>query len=257
MLVALAAALGLAVGSFLNVVIARVPDGISIVSPRSRCPRCDTEITARDNIPVLSWLLLGRRCRGCREPISGRYPLVELGTAATWGLIVWHWGLDPAVPLLLYTASTGIALAVIDIDTRRLPFVIVRQTWVVTAALVVLAAGLSGDWSGILRAAIGAAVLGAFYFTLVLIKPGGMGWGDFLYSWTLGGFLGWFGWGSLVVGAFSAFLVGGLVSVGAVAATRKIKGVTIPFGPSLIAGAFIGVALGESIIRWYLDISGL
>lgn len=257
MLVVLASVLGLAVGSFLNVVIARVPEGLSVVQPRSRCPRCGHEIASRDNIPVLSWILLRGRCRGCHEPISVRYPLVEIGTAAAWGAIVWRWGLDPATPLLLYTASTGIALALIDIDTRRLPFVIVRQTWIVTAALVVFAAGLSGDWSGILRAVIGSAVLGAFYFTLVLIKPDGMGWGDFLYSWTLGGFLGWFGWATLVVGTFSAFLVGGVVSVGAVAATRRIKGVTIPFGPSLIVGAFIGVALGESIMRWYLDISGL
>lgn len=257
MLVALAAALGLAVGSFLNVVIARVPDGISVVSPRSRCPRCGYEITARDNIPVLSWLVLGRRCRGCRGLISARYPAVEIGTAAVWGAIVWHWGLDPAVPLLLYTASTGVALALIDLDTRRLPYVIVRQTWVVTAVLVILAAGLSGDWPGILRAAIGSAALGAFYFTLVLIKPDGMGWGDFLYSWTLGAVLGWFGWAELLVGSFAAFLVGGVVSLGVVLAARRLKGMTIPFGPSLIGGAFIGIVAGESIVRWYVGVSGL
>ena len=206
---------------------------------------------------MLSWILLRGRCRGCHEPISVRYPLVEIGTAAAWGAIVWPWGLDPATPLLLYTASTGIALGLIDLDTRRLPHVIVNQTWVVTAVLVLVAASTSGDWSGLVRAALGSAALGAFYFTLVFIKPGGMGWGDFKYSWTLGGVLGWFGWGPLVVGAFAPFLVGGLVSISAVISARRVKGVAIPFGPSLIIGSFIGVVAGAAIARWYLDVSGI
>src|SRR4051812_18121571 len=99
--VGLVSLLGLLIGSFLNVVIWRVPRGESIVSPPSACPRCGKEISARDNIPVVSWLLLRGRCRGCQEPISVRYPLVELGTAVLFGLTAWHFGLSWPLPAFL------------------------------------------------------------------------------------------------------------------------------------------------------------
>ena len=112
---------GLLVGSFLNVVIWRVPRGESVVRPRSRCPACDAPIRERDNVPLVSWLLLRGRCRSCGEPISVRYPLVELGTGVLFAMLAWKVGTHAALPAFLYLGAVGLALAVIDLDTHRLP----------------------------------------------------------------------------------------------------------------------------------------
>ncbi len=120
-LVALTAVVGLLVGSFLNVVIWRVPRGESVVSPRSRCPNCGHEIRGRDNVPILSWLLLHARCRDCGARVSARYPLVELATAVLFGLLAWHFGLHVVLIAYLYLAAISIALALIDIDLHKLP----------------------------------------------------------------------------------------------------------------------------------------
>ncbi|MBV9486486.1 MAG: prepilin peptidase, partial [Frankiaceae bacterium] len=122
--VAVVGLLGLAIGSFLNVVIWRVPRDESVVHPGSHCPNCDTEIGARDNIPVLSWLLLRGKCRHCGNPISIRYPLVELGTAGLFVAFAIHFGIHAVLPAYLYLAAVGVALAMIDIDLQRLPDVL-------------------------------------------------------------------------------------------------------------------------------------
>src|SRR4051794_8049563 len=121
MLVAFAAVFGLIVGSFLNVVVWRVPRGESIVSPPSHCPRCDTPIAPRDNVPVVSWLLLRGKCRHCGEPISARYPLVELLTGAVFAGLAARVGLHWVLPAFLYFGAICVALALIDLDHKRLP----------------------------------------------------------------------------------------------------------------------------------------
>ena len=125
LLIGACALLGLLVGSFLNVVIARVPAGESVVSPRSRCPGCHTEISPRDNIPVLSWLVLRGKCRTCSMSISSRYPIVELLTAIVFASFAWHFGWSAVLLAFLYLGAIGVALAMIDLDVRRLPDVIV------------------------------------------------------------------------------------------------------------------------------------
>ena len=239
MLEALAALLGLLVGSFLNVVIYRVPRGESVVHPRSRCPGCGYELAWYDNVPVLSWLLLRGRCRRCRAPISARYPLVEALTAVVFGLLAWRFAATWQLPAFLYLGAVGVALAFIDLDTKRLPDVLTLPSYVVGGALLLLPAALDGSWSAYLRAWLGALALFAFYFLLAFIYPAGMGFGDVKLAGVLGLYLGWLGWGVLVVGGFLGFLLGGLIGGGLMIVRRAGRKSKIPFGPFMILGAFL------------------
>jgi leader peptidase (prepilin peptidase) / N-methyltransferase len=254
--VALVALLGLLVGSFLNVVIHRVPAGESVVRPRSRCPGCGTEIAARDNIPVLSWLLLRGRCRSCGEPISVRYPLVELLTAAVFAVLTISIGVDWALPAYLYLGAVGIALGAIDLDTKRLPNVLTLPSYAVGGGLLLLPAVADGAWDAYLTAWLGAAALFAFYLLLVLVYPAGMGLGDVKLAGVLGLYLGWLGWGVLVVGGFLGFLLGALVGAGLMLASRAGRKTKIPFGPYMLVGALLAIVWGPSLWDRYLDLLG-
>jgi leader peptidase (prepilin peptidase)/N-methyltransferase len=249
---ALYGSFGLLIGSFLNVVVWRVPRGESVVSPPSACPHCGEHIGARDNVPVVSWLVLRGRCRHCAGPISVRYPLVEAGTGLLFAVVGLARGFSPDAPALLYLAAITVALALIDLDTRRLPNAIVLPSYPVAAALLALAAWVGGDWPALGRAAIACAVLYAFYFVLMFVYPAGMGFGDVKLAGVLGLYLGWVGWGAVLVGAFGAFLLGGVVSVGLIATGRATRKSGIPFGPFMLAGAGLGIAAGESVWSWYL-----
>lgn len=202
LLLTLLGVLGLAVGSFLNVVIWRVPRGLSVIRPRSACPACGHPVRARDNIPVVSWLILRGRCRDCAAPIDVRYPLVEVSTAVLFAL-AGAWALlgggpVAVLPALLYLVSIAVALTVIDIDTRRLPNAIVLPSYPVLAVLLTAASALTGQWPDLARAAAGLAILGGFYLTIRVIYPRGMGFGDVKLAGLLGLVLGWFGWGALM-----------------------------------------------------------
>lgn len=270
LLPAFAGVLGAIIGSFLNVVIHRVPAGLSIVNPPSACPVCSARVRAHDNIPVLSWLLLRGRCRDCAAPISARYPLVELGTALAFVIVAALLGpqLDAAaatpvaadvvvLAALLYLAAISIALAAIDLDVHRLPNSIVLPAYGVGAAALAVAAIASGDLVSLARAAAGAGILFAFYLVLALVAPRGMGMGDVKLAGVLGLFLGWFGWDALVVGALAAFLLGGVYGVILILARRARRTTGIPFGPWMLAGAWVGILLGEPIARGYLAAFGL
>lgn len=254
MFVGLVTVLGLLIGSFLNVVVWRVPRGESVVSPPSACPRCGARIAWYDNLPVVSWLVLRGRCRRCHEPISVRYPLVEAGTGILFGLVAWHFGISWTTPAYLYLAAISVALALIDIDTRRLPNAIVLPSYVVVPVLLAVASWGADDWPAMLRAVIGGVALYAFYFVMVLVKPGAMGFGDVKLAGILGAYLAWLGWGSFAVGAFAAFLVGGVFSIGLMVAGRAGRKSKIPFGPWMLIGCAIGVAFGESLWSAYLGI---
>ena len=256
-LVTLAAAfLGLLVGSFLNVVVWRVPRGESVVSPPSACPQCGAHIRARDNVPVLSWLVLRGRCRDCDAPISRRYPLVEASTGVVFALVVLRFWTDQpwAVPAYLYLGAIAVALALIDLDVHRLPDAIVLPAYPVVAVLLAAASWGSGDWGSLLRAVIGAAALFAFYGLLWVVYPAGMGRGDVKLAGVVGGALAGLGWGSLVVGAFAAFLVGGVFAIGLLLLRRAGRKSGIPFGPWMILGAAIGIGWGEALWSAYLGL---
>jgi len=265
-LLVLTGLLGLVIGSFLNVVIYRVPAGIPLTRA-SQCPACDAPVKPWQNVPVVSWLVLRAKCAACGAGISGRYPLVELATGLTFVGIVW-WLIDafgiaavspqaefwPSLVAFLYLAAISIALTLIDLDTRRLPNPIVLPSYVVLGVLFTLACVLGAPWEGLLRAAIGGAALFAFYFLLRLIRPGGMGGGDVKLAGVLGIALGWVGWGALVVGAFAAFVFGGVFGVALLVLRRAGRKSAIPFGPWMIAGAWVGILAGESLAQWYLGL---
>jgi leader peptidase (prepilin peptidase) / N-methyltransferase len=252
----LTAVLGLFVGSFLNVVIYRVPREESVVRPRSRCPECQTQLTWYENVPVASWVALRGRCRTCSEPVSARYPVVELVTAAVFGLMGWRFGFAWELPAFLYLAAIGVALAVIDLDTRRLPDVIVLPSYGVGAGLLGLASLLEHDLGSAVRMVAGGAALWAFYRVLRLIKPKGMGWGDVKLAGVLGGYLAWLSWGALVVGGFAGFLIGGVVGLLLILAGRAGRKSTIPYGPYMLAGALVGVLWGGQLVHAYLGLMG-
>ena len=257
----LLAGLGLIVGSFLNVVIYRVPNDLSIVRPGSACPACHAPISPRDNIPVLSWILLRGRCRSCHEHISARYPLVESLTAVVWLTLGW-WAVQPSgvaalLPLLLVLGSAGVALWFIDIEHYRLPDAIVLPLYPVTVAGLILAGVLSGSWP-IGPAVVGTAVWLALIGGMWLLSGGrAMGFGDVKLAPVLGATLGWVGISSAVVGLIGAFLLGGIVGVWLLVSGRAKRGSHMPFGPYLLAGAAVGLLAGEAIGGAYLDSLGL
>lgn len=253
MLVALCALLGLLVGSFLNVVIWRVPRDESLVRPPSHCPGCGEPIGVRDNVPVLSWLVLRGRCRHCGVRISARYPLVEIGTAALFGLMAWHLGPDPALPAFLYLSAVGIALALIDLDHKRLPFALTMPSYPVALVLLSAAVVLERDFGRFVTMAAGLVGLFGLYRLLHAISPRGMGYGDVMLSGILGLFLGYLGLGALLVGAFTGFLLGSLGGLLLITVRRAGLKSHVPFGPYMIAGTLIAVFAGESIARAYVD----
>lgn len=258
---------GTLIGSFLNVVVYRVPLGRSVVSPPSACPACDTPLRAVDNVPLVSWLVLRGRCRSCAEPISVRYPLVELGTALFFVLIAVAFlpqvlagaGIPAVLSLVafLYLGAVSVALALIDFDTMRLPNRIILPSYAVVGALLGAAGLLAQDWTALLAAAIGAIGMFGLYLGLALAKPGGMGFGDVKLAGLLGMALGFVGLPQLAVGVLAAFLLGGIVGVSLILARRAGRRTAIPFGPWMLAGAWVGILAGEPIAEGYLRLFGL
>jgi leader peptidase (prepilin peptidase)/N-methyltransferase len=233
------------VGSFLNVVVHRLPRGESVVSPRSRCPGCGTPVAARDNVPVLSWLLLRGRCRHCGDRISARYPALELVTALVFMSVGLARGADPRLVAELPFAAALIAIAAIDLEHRIVP-----NRIVLPAAVFALLAGAVvrfGDLPELLIAGAGAF---AFLLLAALAYPAGMGMGDVKLAGVMGLFLGL----SVVPALFLAFLLGALVGVGMILSqgpSARKKGV--PFAPFLAAGGFAALVSGPQIISLYTE----
>jgi leader peptidase (prepilin peptidase)/N-methyltransferase len=255
-LLVLVTLLGLAVGSFLNVVIYRVPKGESVVRPGSHCPRCGNPVRGRHNIPVLGWLILRGRCADCGTPISVRYPLVELGTALLFGAVTgWLAGLGrlEALPAYLWFGAVGLALAVIDLDCRRLPNALVLPSYPVLAVLLLAATLVDGDWPALTRAGIAAATLFGLYALLAVIHPAGMGWGDVKLAGLIGLMLGYLSWAALVVGGFAGFLLGAVAGVIVLASRRGNRKTALPFGPFMLAGALLAMFVADPVARLYLD----
>ena len=254
MLLALAAlVLGLLIGSFMNVVIHRVPRGESVVSPPSACPSCGSQIRPRDNVPVLSWLLLRGRCRDCGAPISTRYPLVELTSAALFAVMALRFGVDPVLPAYLYLAAVGLALALIDLDCKRLPNALTLPSYVVVTVLLAGAALLGADTGALQRALLGGAAMYAVYYALCFAYPAGMGFGNVKLAGVLGLATGWLGWGAWSVAIFLGFLLGGVFGVLLVVAGRGGRKTAVPFGPFMLLGALVAVLAGQELAQAYLD----
>jgi leader peptidase (prepilin peptidase)/N-methyltransferase len=251
-LVLACALLGLIIGSFLNVVVWRVPRGESVVHPGSHCPGCQTPIRTRDNLPVLSWLLLRGRCRDCDTAISARYPLVEVVTATLFALMAAWFGLSWELPAFLYLTAITVALALIDLDVKRLPNAIVLPSYVVGMVLLGGAAAITGEWGALLRAVLGMVAMFVFFFVLAVIHPAGMGFGDVKLAGVLGLYLGWLGWGELVIGGFLGFLLGGVVGIGLMVVRKAGRKTAIPFGPFMLVGALLAIVAAVPLTDLYL-----
>ena len=255
LLAGLCAVLGLLVGSFLNVVVWRVPRGESVVSPPSACTACAAPVRPRDNVPVVGWLLLRGRCRDCAAPVAARYPLVEAGTAVLFAVLAVRFGLDPVLPAYLYLAAVGVALALIDLDVRRLPDVLTLPSYVVVAALLALGAALGSDSGQLVRALLGGLAMAGFYFVLFVAHPRGMGFGDVKLSGVLGLATAWLGWGAFAVGLFAGFLLGGVFGIALLASGRGTRKSAVPFGPFMLAGALLAVLAGEALADAYVRLT--
>src|SRR5437764_316267 len=236
---------GLAVGSFLNVVIYRVPRKESIVRPRSRCPGCGTQLAERDNIPVVSWVVLRGHCRTCGEPISARYPLVELTTAALFVAAALRFGLDWVLPAYLVFFAALVAITFIDLELYIIPNRVLYPTIFISIPLLVLAAAAQSEWGNLERAVIGAVVAWVFFLVLHLVSPRGMGFGDVRLSFLLGLFLGWLDLRHVFLGVFFGFLLGSIVGIALMILRRRGRKDHILFAPLLAVGAIVAVLAGS------------
>ena len=237
--------LGAAVGSFLNVVAYRLPRGESLVSPRSRCPSCDTAIGPWDNVPVVSWLLLRGRCRSCGESISSRYPLVEALTAAVFVGVAVVRGVDLDLVLELPFAAALIAVAAIDLERHVIP-----NRILLPAAIYGVAAAAVVSTDALPELLISGAVAFGALLLVALAHPAGMGMGDVKLAGVMGLYLG----SAVAPALLIAFLAGALAGMGVIlregAGARK-KG--LPFGPFLALGGVIGLLAGPELVDLYLD----
>ena len=266
--------LGLTVGSFLNVVIHRLPimmerdwalqcaelrgetppafEPLTLAKPRSRCPQCGHPIAALENIPIISWVLLRGRCKGCAAPISLRYPLIEALTGLMFGLAAWHFGFSAAGLGALVLVAALIALTGIDFDTQLLPDdITLPLLWI---GLALNAFSVYTDLkSAVIGAMAGYLALWTVYwgFKLTTGKEG-MGYGDFKLLAALGA---WLGWQMLPLTILLSSLVGAAVGIGLMVFARHNRNVPIPFGPYLAAAGIIALIWGKPLTRAYLGAS--
>jgi leader peptidase (prepilin peptidase) / N-methyltransferase len=242
----LAGVLGLVIGSFLNVVAYRLPRGESLVSPRSRCPGCETPIASRDNVPVLSWLLLRGRCRHCGVRISARYPLVEAATALLYIAVVLAAGADRDVWLGIAFVTLLVPVTLIDLDVRLIPNRILLPGAVVALGLV---AALQPD--DLVEHLIAAASAGGFLLLAALAHPRGMGMGDVKLAGVMGLYLGRAVGPAMLVALVSGTIVG--LAIIAIKGAKEGRKTPVPFGPFLAFGGVVGLLAGDQIVDWYLD----
>src|SRR5947199_859503 len=251
LLVLICGLMGLLIGSFLNVVIWRVPRKLSVVRPPSHCPQCETPIRPADNVPVLSWLLLRGKCRHCGNPIPFRYPLVEASCGVLFAAVAARFGADWALPAFLVLTAALLAISIIDLEHFIVPDRITAPLTVSALALLGLAAAADGNGWRFGRSLLGGLAFFAFLLLLNIVNPRGMGMGDVKLAFSLGLFLGWLGWGQVFLGGFLAFLLGAAVGVALIATKVKGRKDHVPFGPFLAAGTFMVILWGAPILRWY------
>jgi leader peptidase (prepilin peptidase) / N-methyltransferase len=238
--------LGLIIGSFCNVVIYRLPQGASIITPGSYCRSCRTPIRPWDNIPLLSYLLLRGSCRVCKGPISLRYPSVELVSGVLYVLLWIKFGFSITFAVYATLTSALLTIALIDYDHKIIPNTITLPGLVIGLGLSMWALPITP-----LASLLGLLIGGAFFYLIALVSKGGMGGGDIKLIAMIGAFLGWQG---ALFTIFSGALLGSLVGVMLMLLGKKGRKDKVPFGPFLSCGAILFMLCGGDLIHWYLDL---
>ncbi|MEA5583262.1 A24 family peptidase [Nodularia harveyana UHCC-0300] len=253
-------ALGASIGSFINVVVYRIPARLSVLWPPSRCPRCFNQLKANDNVPVLGWVWLKGKCRYCKTKISIRYPVVEGITGMIFLIIFWEFQVSILTISYWAFCSWLLALSLIDLDTMTLPNVLTKSGLVVGLCFQMAIGFLAGGWVGLinhLMMAIIAVVLGLWLFDAIALLGSialgktAMGAGDAKLAAMMGA---WLGWKYLLLASFIACIVGVIIGGGTMLRSKKRQGQKIPFGPFLALGAVITVFSGEIILSSYLGL---
>ncbi len=235
--------LGMCIGSFLNVVIYRLPRGESILWGRSRCPACGHGLAWYDLLPVVSFILLRGRCRTCGARISWLYPGVELLTGLLFLVLFWRFGVTAALTKYLFLSAVLIAATFIDLQHYLIP-----DSLVITALVGGIVLGTATGDVGAISALVGAAASGGFLFLVAVLSGGGMGGGDIKLAFVTGLFLGW---PLAQLGLFIGICLGGVLAVVLLAFRIKGRKDPIPFGPFIALGSIIALLWGNGIIGWY------
>jgi leader peptidase (prepilin peptidase) / N-methyltransferase len=241
--IAFSLALGAVIGSFLNVVIARLPKGENLVCPGSRCPACRAPIRWFHNIPLLSFAWLGGRCQQCRRPISWQYPLVEGVTAGLFALAAWRIGPGPGLLAAWVFLAALVAITGIDLEHQLIPDRITLPGIVV--GFVTSLVNPSVSW---LDSLLGIAFGGGVLFVIIVASRGGMGGGDMKLGAMIGAFLGW---QLIALTLLLAVLLGGLIAATLLITGLKKRKDPIPFGPFLASSALVSLFWGDLVLRWY------
>lgn len=247
LVIAFAAVTGLAVGSFLNVVVWRLPRGESLNHPGSHCPGCGHAVRPRDNVPVLSWLLLRGRCRDCAKAISARYPLLEAVSALLWvAVVAAKWDDAAAIALGIVLVTLMVAVVPIDLDHR---LILNKLTY--PAAILAPVIGLLLDPNFVPEQLIAGVAAGGFFLLAALVYPAGMGLGDVKLAAVMGLYLG----RAVAPALFVALIAGVVVGLVVIVRQGRERGrkVQVPFGPFLALGAVLAIFVGDDLVDSYLD----
>lgn len=248
MTIVITALYGLLAGSFLTVVVDRVPRGASVVSPGSACGNCGLRLGVPDLVPVLSWLALRGKCRRCHTSIGIEPLVLELSTSFLFGLTAWHFGLSWRTPAFCVLMAGLVALSWIDLRTKRLPRAIIHWTAALGVPLLCVAAIVEREPRRLWMLALGAAVSLAVMAVIYAASRGGMGDGDVRLAPLLGAYLGFLNPGLAPVGLFFGFVAGAVVGVALMATRRAGRRTAVPFGPFLALGTVVAIFVGQAYI---------
>lgn len=248
LVITFAAVAGLLIGSFLTVVVERVPQGGSVVAPPSRCGSCGLRLGPLDLVPVLSWVALRGRCRQCRASIGIEPIVLELATAALFVVFALKFEDDAVLPAFCILAATLVAQTWIDLHTQRLPREITYVGIGLGAVALTVAALVRDEPERIWMAALGAAIAFALMGTIYYVSKGGMGFGDVILAPLLGMYLGWLNPGIVAPGLFFGFIAGAVVGVAMMAGNKAGRRTAVPFGPFLALGTVVAVFVGQHFV---------
>lgn len=248
MVVTACAVAGLLIGSFLTVVVDRVPNGGSIVRPPSACGACGHRLTTLDLVPIVSWLALRGRCRHCGTPIGPEPLIIESATAAIFVAFGLHFGADPALPAFCVLGAALVALVWIDLHEFRLPREITYTAFVIGSIALVIAAIVDDEPDRIWKAFAGAGLALAIMGLIYVASRGQMGEGDVRLSPLLGLYLGYLHLATVPIGLFLGFLIGAVVGVAAMAVGKAGRKTALPFGPFLAAGTVLAIFIGPELV---------